>query len=75
MTKTVTRIAIPAHIYIAVEHDDTMSDDQIIAEAKCRIAEVEKRREYLSLTGFEHKEHVLVYPNDDLPAEIEDRNW
>lgn len=72
---TVTRVAIPAHIYIAIETPTDYTDAQIIEEATKRVIEVEQRREYLSVCGFEHDEHVLVYPNREVPPQIEDRNW
>lgn len=74
MKNTITRVAIPAHIYIAVETPDTYSDERIIAEAKARIAEV-MGDDYLKLSGFEPDEHALVYVNDNIAPSIEDRDW
>ena len=75
MTKTITRVAVPAHIYITVETLDTYSDEQILAEAKARIAEVEQLRDYLFLKGFVDADEAIAYVNHDLSAEIEDQNW
>lgn len=74
MKMTVTRVAIPAHIYIAVETPETFDEHQIIEAAKARIAQVDNG-DCIFLKGFQGDEHAVVYVNHELPASIEDVDW
>lgn len=74
MKTTITRVAIPAHIYIAVESPEDATDEQIIAIAKARVNEI-ACDDGVPLRQFQSEEHAIAYVNDEVPATIEDRAW
>lgn len=72
------RIAIPAHIYIAVPMTDDSTDEELIAAAKKRISEI-TGDDCIFTKGFQDDEHAVVYLEQDnegsREATVEDRNW